>query len=71
MNELIDREKELARLQKEKASAEKDISVINGKLSNAGFVAKAPAQVVEAEKAKLKTAEEKLAKIEESIAALS
>ena len=71
MNELIDREKELARLQKEKASAEKDISVINGKLSNAGFVAKAPAQVVEAEKVKLKTAEEKLAKIEESIAALS
>ena len=70
MNELIDREKELARLNKEKASAEKDIAMINGKLNNAGFVAKAPAQVVEAERAKLELALEKLKKIEQSLKTL-
>lgn len=70
LSEIIDKEKELARLNKEKASAEKDIAIINGKLSNAGFVAKAPAQVVESERAKLLNAQEKLAKIEQSIAAL-
>ncbi len=70
MSEIIDREKELARLNKEKAAAEKDISIISSKLDNAGFVAKAPAQVVEAEKQKLSAAKEKLAKIEQSIAAL-
>lgn len=68
--EIIDKEKELARLNKEKASTEKDIAIVNSKLGNAGFLAKAPAQVVEAEKAKLALAQEKLAKIEQSIAAL-
>ena len=67
LSEIIDKEKELARLNKEKASAEKDISIINSKLQNAGFIAKAPAQVVEAEKAKLAAAQEKLAKIERSL----
>ena len=68
--EIIDRDKELARLNKEKATAEKDIAVISGKLDNAGFVSKAPAQVVEAERQKLALAKEKLAKIEQSIASL-
>ena len=70
LSEIIDREKELARLNKEKASAEKDISVIGSKLSNEGFLAKAPAQVVETEKQKLAAAKEKLAKIEQSLSAL-
>ncbi len=68
--ELIDREKELARLIKEKTSAEKDITVISSKLSNEGFLAKAPAQVVEAERAKLTAVKEKLEKIEKSLKAL-
>jgi len=70
MDELIDKEKEIARLNKEKASCEKDIQFIGGKLNNPGFVAKAPAHLVEAERARLATAQERLAKIEESIAAL-
>ena len=46
MMELIDREKELARLGKEKASAEKEIAQFSRQLENEGFVSKAPAQVV-------------------------
>lgn len=70
MEELIDKEKELARLNKEKASCERDIEFIRKKLDNPGFVAKAPAQLVETERGRLATAQERLAKIEESIAAL-
>ena len=70
MDELVDKEKELARLNKEKAAVQKDIDFSSNKLNNQGFVAKAPAQQVEAEKAKLAKAQEKMAKIEESIAAL-
>ena len=70
MEELIDKEKELARLNKEKASCEKDIGFIRKKLDNPGFVAKAPVQLVETERGRLATAQERLAKIEESIAAL-
>lgn len=69
MDELIDKEKELARLAKEKESALKDIDMISRKLANEGFVAKAPAVVVQGEKAKLQRHKERLAKIEESIAA--
>lgn len=41
------------------------------KLSNEGFVAKAPAKVIENEREKLAKAQEKLQKIEQSIAAFS
>lgn len=68
--EIIDRDKELARLNKEKSAVEKDISVVSAKLNNQGFLAKAPEKVVEAERQKLKLAKEKLEKIEQSIAAL-
>lgn len=71
MDELVDKEKELARLTKEKAAVQKDIDFSSNKLNNQGFVAKAPAAQVEAEKAKLAKAQEKMAKIEQSIAALS
>ncbi len=71
MDELVDKEKELARLNKEKAAVQKDIDFSSNKLNNQGFVAKAPAQQVEAEKAKLAKAQEKMAKIEQSIAALN
>ena len=71
MDELIDKEKELQRLQKEKDACEKDIAMFTGKLSNEGFLAKAPANVVEAEKAKLQKLHERLEKLCESMAAFS
>ena len=71
MDELVDKEKEIARLEKEKAKVQKDIDFLSGKLNNQGFIAKAPAQLIEAEKAKLAKAEEKMAKIEQSIAAFA
>jgi valyl-tRNA synthetase len=71
MDELVDKDKELVRLNKEKAAAQKDFDFIAGKLANQGFLAKAPANVVEAEKQKLDGIKERLAKIEESIQALN
>lgn len=50
--DLVDREKELDRLNKEKAKLEGEIDRVHKKLSNERFTAKAPADVVEAEKAK-------------------
>jgi len=70
LSDIVDKEKELARLAKEKAAAQKDIDFLSSKLNNQGFIAKAPAQLIEAQKQKLAKAEEKLAKIEESIKAL-
>ncbi|MEO1962513.1 MAG: class I tRNA ligase family protein, partial [Cycloclasticus sp.] len=49
---LIDKDAELERLNKEIEKLEKENSRISGKLSNASFVDKAPAAVVEKEKAK-------------------
>lgn len=70
MNELIDTEAEIKRLIKEREKAEKDYNIISGKLNNAGFVAKAPANVVEAEREKLSKVTALLANIDESIAKL-
>ena len=70
MEQLIDREKELARLQKEKEKCLSDIAFVEKKLQNQAFVAKAPAQVVEAERKKIQVSQQHLAKLEESIAAL-
>ena len=44
--ELVDFEKELGRIAKEKANAEKQLAGIENKLSNQGFIAKAPEAVV-------------------------
>jgi valyl-tRNA synthetase len=71
MEELIDLDKERARLQKEADKAEQEIAMLEKKLGNEGFVAKAPAQVIEAERAKLAGAKERLAKTKESLAAIS
>ena len=71
LSDIIDVEKETARLNKDKQKVQKDIDFLSKKLSNQGFIAKAPAQLIEAEKAKLAKAEEKMAKINESIAALN
>ncbi len=70
MEQLIDKEKELARLQKEKEKCLSDIAFVEKKLQNEAFVAKAPAQVVDAERKKIEVSRQHLAKLEESIAAL-
>ena len=53
LGDLVDVEQELARLKGELAKVEKDIAFAQGRLNNPGFASKAPAQLVEAEKAKL------------------
>ena len=60
---LIDMDKEIARLEKEVEKMNKEIERLEKKLNNAGFVAKAPAEVIAGEK-------EKLAKYEDTKAAL-
>ena len=73
MKGLIDPKAELGRLQKDLDKVQKQHDVIAGKLSNEGFVAKAPAAVVEGEKVKLAEFADQLAKIKanmEQIAAL-
>ena len=49
---LIDVEKETQRLSKELATMEKDLQRVSGKLNNAGFLAKAPEDVIAKERAK-------------------
>ena len=63
VNELIDIEKERARLQKEQDNAKSEVARLSGKLNNPGFTGKAPANVVEAERQKLATAETLLATV--------
>lgn len=53
MKGLIDKEAELARLEKEIQRIEKDLPRVEGKLNDPSFAAKAPPQVVEKERAKL------------------
>ncbi|KGK17254.1 valine--tRNA ligase [Vibrio navarrensis] len=70
---LIDKDAELARLDKEVAKTQGEIKRIEGKLGNEGFVAKAPEAVIAKEREKLEGYKETLAKLEEqknTIAAL-
>ena len=71
LGDLIDYDKEIERLQKEKASLEKEIARSKGMLGNPGFVARAPEAVVNAEKERLATNEEKLVKIIANIKSFS
>ncbi|MDF2570594.1 MAG: valS [Sporomusa sp.] len=68
---LIDVEKETARLNKELDSLDKEVSRIAGKLNNPGFTAKAPAEVIEKEKAKQTEYLEKQSAIKERLAYLA
>ena len=68
---LIDLEKELEKLAKEKEKLQGFIKGINAKLGNKQFVDNAPEDVVNLEKEKLESAESKLAKVEERLASLA
>ncbi|MCP9267318.1 valine--tRNA ligase [Xenorhabdus sp. XENO-1] len=70
---LIDKDVELARLDKEIEKLDKEISAIEAKLSNDGFVSRAPEAVVAKERERLASnnaAKEKLLAQKETIAAL-
>ena len=64
---LVDTEKEIARLGKELEKARKGAASTEGKLNNERFLSKAPAQVVEAERAKLVATKEKISTLEQRI----
>ena len=66
LEELIDFEKELARLEKEKANCLKQIAMFEGKLSNEAFVSRAPEKVVAEQREKLEKNRALLAQLEES-----
>ena len=70
MDELVDREKELARLNKELEQVKKRLAQSEGKLNNQGFVAKAPEAVIEKVKGQAAKEREQIALIEAAIAAL-
>lgn len=70
LDELVDKEKELQRLSIEKEKLEGEIKRVSSKLSNEGFVAKAPVQVIEEEKAKGEKYEAMLQKVLASIEGL-
>ncbi|MEG1755069.1 MAG: valine--tRNA ligase [Clostridia bacterium] len=60
---MIDTEKEKARIAKEIERLSGDIARAQGKLNNAGFVAKAPQAVIDEEKRKLEAANEMIEKL--------
>ena len=68
LDELMDYSAELDRLTKEKKRLEGEVKRAAGKLNNQGFVSKAPAKVVEEEKAKKAMYEEMLAKVADRLA---
>lgn len=68
---LIDKDAELARLDKEIAKMEGEIKRTSGKLSNEGFVAKAPEIVITKEREKLAGYEETLVKLIEQKATIA
>ena len=68
--ELVDLDKERARIQKELDKNRKELDKLEAKLNNPGFVNKAPANVVEAERERAGKLRDLLVKLEESAAAL-
>ena len=71
LSDIVDTEKERARLEGEQKKLVGEIERIEKKLSNEGFVAKAPAAVVEGEKAKLAKYRENLDGVRAALAKLN
>ncbi len=69
--DLIDVEKERARLAKEKDAAAAEAARLEAKLGNEGFIAKAPTAVVERERERLAAARDRLAKTQARLAELA
>jgi len=71
MSDLVDTEKEIARLSAEQKKLTDEIERVNKKLANESFVAKAPAAVVDAERAKLAKYTENLEGVKAALAKLT
>ena len=67
LGELVDKQKEIDRLTKEVNQVISEIKRAEGKLNNQGFVAKAPASLIEQEKEKLAKYQDMLGKLNERI----
>jgi valyl-tRNA synthetase len=67
MSELVNTDEEIQRIQKDLSNLNQYVSGLKAKLSNDTFVSRAPAKVVETEKAKLLEAEEKIKKLDENL----
>ena len=67
LDNLVDYKEEAERLSKEKQRLEKEVARVKGKLSNQGFLSKAPKAIVEEEKAKGKKYEELLKKVDKQL----
>ena len=67
LGEIVDFEKEIARLNKEKEKVLKDLEFIDKKLNNENFVAKAPKAVVDGQREAAQKLRDKIAMIDESI----
>ena len=70
MGQLVDLEKEIARITKELEGARKFLTSLEGKLSNEKFVSRAPEAVVAAEKEKAAKTADLIAQLEQSLAAM-
>ena len=70
LGDLVDFAKEIARLEKELAAVNKEIARAGGMLKNQGFLAKAPAALVQQEKDKLEANLQKKDSLEKRIAEL-
>ncbi|MCI5721734.1 MAG: valine--tRNA ligase, partial [Firmicutes bacterium] len=68
LDELVDFNAEFERLTKEKKKLEGEVARVKGKLSNQGFISKAPEKVINEEKAKQVKYEEMLAGVIERLA---
>ena len=71
MAQLVDVEKELARVKKEKENAQKEIARAEAQLSNEKFTARAPANVIQAQRDKLEQNRRLLVQLEQSEARLA
>ncbi len=70
MGQLVDVEKEMARISKELEAAKKFLASLEGKLSNEKFVSRAPEAVVNAEREKAAKHRDLIAQLEQSLAAI-
>lgn len=70
LSELVDMEKEKARMEKELGKNQIELEKITTKLANVGFVAKAPENVITAERERAKKLAELCAKLQEQIAGM-